>query len=112
MDQTMTPEVKSRFDNIDKAIAELSTAITGNKVMGHRGIVERLETVELLNSETPGVHIEMENRAKEARAQIYQRIDTLQDEWAKWKWFVAGLSAGFGVAGGVGATWLIDRIPG
>lgn len=117
--ETMDPEVKARFDHIDRAIADLTTALTGNKAMGHRGIVERLDTLELLNAEVPGVHSEMEERNKRARGDIHDRVDEvraqyaeLEKQWARFKAFSAGIAVGAGILGGGVGAWVINWLPG
>lgn len=116
-------EILGRLDGIERQLADVKTAITGNETMGHRGIVQRLDNVELYNAEVPGVHAQMENSAKEARSKIHDRIDALEEkltaqhgqlaaEWERFKYIAIGIALGAGLAGGLAGAKFISIFTG
>lgn len=106
---TLTPgdqvELLQQIASIKTMVEDTYKAITGDPSLGHRGLAERVERTEV------GMAHEATER-REAVKRVHERVDVMRDEWAKWKWFVAGLAAGMGFAGGGLATWLIERMPG
>lgn len=112
-----------RLAGIEQQLAEVKTALVGNATMGHRGIVDRLEVLELHNAEVPATHTELEARAHAARALIHVRIDELEErtnarldavatEWTKFKAFTIGVAVGAGVFGGSVGAYLVTAFGG
>lgn len=110
-------EIIGRLDGIERHLARLETALIGDKAVGHKGLVPRVETLELINAETPAVHAAIEERAREARAKLHGRIDdleeetsariaTLFDQWNRLKYTAVGISIGIGLVGGVSGAMI------
>lgn len=91
--------------SIKEMVEDTYKAIAGDLSLGHKGLAQRVEHNEATIAQEA-------SERRESVKRVHDRVDSMRDEWTKWKWFVAGLSAGFGAAGGIGASWLIERIPG
>ena len=110
-------EILGRLDGIERHLGRLETALIGDVAVGHKGIVARLETLEIVNVESPNVHQGIEDRAADGRSKIHERIDELEehtnqrisqlfDQWNRVKYTAAGIGVGIGLVSGVSAAWI------
>jgi hypothetical protein len=109
MDPAST-EIIGRLDGIQRNIARLETALIGDPAVGHKGIVNRLETLELLNGETAAAHQGIEDRTASELAKVAARVDALAEDWRKFKYMAAGAMLGAGVAGGGVGAWVASLL--
>lgn len=112
-------EILGRLDGIQRHLARLETALVGDPAVGHKGIVARLETLELINVESSAVHQGIEERARLERSKIHDRIDEMEEatnkridlifeQWNRVKYTAAGVGVGVGLVSGVSAAWVAN----
>ena len=96
---TMTPggdqlEILKQLADIRDMVEDVKRSITGDLSLGHRGLAERMERVEIAQAD------EADQRRKSVE-RVHSRIDGLEKKWA----YVVGAVIGSGAfGGGVGAV--------
>lgn len=93
------PEIVERLAYIQDQLSELRSAIIGNRPLGQKGLVERIETLELLRAEVPEIHRLIEER-------VHERVDVLEARWNRASWMAAGIGVGTGLTSGGLVAWI------
>lgn len=101
-------KILQRLEGVETQLTRLNAAVTGDDAIGHKGLVPRLEKIELLAAEAPQVHADIEKRlagninavaddAREKRSEIYARLDAQEGNWTRAKYLAIGIGVGSGI---------------
>jgi len=81
MSAELTPELVAALERLPTSVDRLERALLGDPTIGHRGIVQRTERLEVLADGIHAVHNEIEGRRKEGDIRSHERIDLLDKTW-------------------------------
>lgn len=94
-------EILKRLDEIQVLVKDAYKAITGDATLGHRGLAERVERVELGQAQMARDRGDSNKRVHDRIDATNKRIDKIEKNWA----YVVGAVLGAGLTGGgVGAA--------
>lgn len=72
----MVRDLYTRFTRVERAIM-------GDPTVGHRGLVNRVETLESADERASSEHLEIDRRRQEADKRVHDRIDKLEADTEK-----------------------------
>jgi hypothetical protein len=109
-DAELLKDLHTRFARVERAIL-------GDPSVGHRGLVDRVETLEAHDQEATDAHLSIDRRREEGDKRIHKRIDEVEDTFTTHAtaierkldrviWVAVGAFAG-GLGTGGGVVWAL-----
>ncbi|MDP3973162.1 MAG: hypothetical protein Q8P61_09680 [Candidatus Nanopelagicales bacterium] len=77
----LTPELIAALGQLPASVGRLERALLGDPTIGHKGLVQRTERLEVLADGIHAIHNEIEGRRKEGDARAHNRVDQLEIQW-------------------------------